>query len=81
MKDQRTRDEEGTGVLFEEQAEGNRPNHRGYFFYKGVKIYWAGWNRESKMGKRYISLKVDERANKRQENTEVVEDSDIPFDN
>jgi uncharacterized protein (DUF736 family) len=44
--------------LFRQRAEGTQPNFRGGCNIDGVEYEIVGWNRRSKRGKDYISLKV-----------------------
>ena len=49
----------GQGVMFfRDNVEGNRPNFQGGFNWEGEEFEIAGWSRESKGGRQYISLKI-----------------------
>lgn len=66
---------EGQGVLFSEEAQGNRPNYRGRLMLNGKLIKLVGWRKQGKKGA-FISFKVDEP--KRQDGV-AANDSDIDF--
>lgn len=50
---------DGQGLLFSEEAQGNRPNYRGRLMINGKLIKLVGWTKQGKRGT-FISLKVDE---------------------
>jgi len=55
-------DNTNTGILFKNDVGDNpkRPVYRGNIDINGAKYDIAGWVREGKNGKRFISLKVEE---------------------
>ena len=75
-------DNTNTGVLFRNETstpENKQPYMTGKLNVEGKDLQLAGWMKESKNGKKFLSLKVQEPRTR-----EVVEDSntsitDIPF--
>ena len=75
-------DNTNTGVLFRNETstpENKQPYMTGKLNVEGKDLQLAGWMKESKSGKKFLSLKVQEPRAR-----EVVEDSntsitDIPF--
>jgi hypothetical protein len=67
-------DNEMRGVLFPQEPETDKhPNMTGTVQVNGVKYRLAGWTRESKAGKKYVSLAVSESQNR------SPADADLPF--
>ncbi len=52
---------EGAGSLFknEKKTAENQPDYRGEIMLKGETLIIAGWVKESKSGKKFVSLKVE----------------------
>jgi uncharacterized protein (DUF736 family) len=75
-------DNNNTGVLFKNETatpENKQPFFSGNCEVNGKKMQVAGWMKESKAGKKYISLKFQE-PRQQQETSNVSATSDaIPF--
>ena len=52
-------DNTNRGVLFTRESVNNQPTWRGEVNIDGVDYYVAGWDKVSKAGNKYISLKVE----------------------
>jgi uncharacterized protein (DUF736 family) len=72
-------DNTNTGALFSNDKGDNpkRPDYKGKLNYEGQEISVSGWIKESKNGKKYLSLKL-QAENAVASKTVEVED-DIPF--
>jgi uncharacterized protein (DUF736 family) len=76
---------EGTGSLFknEKKTADNQPDYKGNLMQGGTLYELAGWVKESKTGKKFVSLKIDSRqmhADKKPEASNSPEnDGDLPF--
>ena len=57
-----------TGVLFQNDKKGNdkAPDYKGKIYFGDEEKQLAGWKRESKSGKVFLSLKVSEPYKKRE---------------
>lgn len=55
-------EKDGTGVMYiNEDVIGKRPNVSGHLIINGERVKFAGWNKVSKKGNKFVSLKVDYR--------------------
>jgi len=78
-------DNTNTGILFKNDVGDNpkRPVYRGNIDINGAKYDIAGWVREGKNGKKFISLKVEEPkeggSKPRTPEPKIEETDDIPF--
>ena len=75
-------DNNDRGALFKQDKTNDKaPDYKGSFNFKGSDFKIAGWVRESKAGKKYLSLSVDDfvpeqKAESKVESKGVV---DVPF--
>lgn len=52
-------DKDGWGVLFRQAKEHDKqPDYKGHVVHNGVKFQLAGWIRESRNGKTYLSVNI-----------------------
>ena len=52
-------DKDGWGVLFRQAKEHDKqPDYKGHVVHNGVKFQLAGWIRESRSGKTYLSVNI-----------------------
>ena len=77
-------DNTNTGVLFRNETatpENKQPTHTGKFNVKGEDFQLAGWMRESKSGKKFLSLKIQEPRTHEAKSTadDNTTATDIPF--
>ena len=81
---------EGQGVLFQRtKVSGNQPQYEGNCCINGIQIRVVGWERTSKNGNPFISLKISKVGDQswrnkagngaRAEHTGTKDDSDIPW--
>jgi uncharacterized protein (DUF736 family) len=74
---------EGAGSLFknEKKTAENQPDYKGNFMLNGKIIEVAGWVKESKSGKKFVSLKVEAQGQRAEAKAEKPTDpnNDLPF--
>jgi uncharacterized protein (DUF736 family) len=74
---------EGAGSLFknEKKTAENQPDYRGEIMLKGETLVIAGWVKESKTGKKFVSLKVEAQGQLAEAKTATPEEKndDLPF--
>lgn len=76
-------DNTNTGVLFKNESDNEKaPNYKGKINVNGQELEIAAWVRQSKAGKKFLSLKVQEPRQKQEPKKEQsFEDmpDDLPF--
>ena len=76
-------DNTNTGVLFKNKSDNEKaPNYKGKINVNGQELEIAAWVRQSKAGKKFLSLKVQEPRQKQEPKKEQsFEDmpDDLPF--
>ena len=80
-------DNTNTGVLFRNETaneENKQPYMTGKLNVEGKELQIAGWMKQSKAGKKFLSLKVQEPrvqevSAKNNDSTNTTADTDIPF--
>lgn len=73
---------EGTGSLFknEKKTAENQPDYKGNFMLGGTLYEVAGWVKDSKTGKKFVSLKVENRQlHAAKTETPTQTSNDLPF--
>ena len=76
-------DNTNTGVLFKNKSDNEKaPNYKGKLNVNGQELEIAAWVRQSKAGKKFLSLKVQEprlkQEHKKEQSFEDMPD-DLPF--
>ena len=75
-------DNTNTGVMFKNESDNEKaPNYKGKINVNGQELEIAAWIRQSKAGKKFLSLKVQEPRQKSEPKKESFEDlpDDLPF--
>jgi hypothetical protein len=71
---------DGQGALFKnDRKQGNGPDYKGDITVDGTAYWISAWLKESKGGKKYMSLAVTPKDEKRPSKKAQDEDSQIPF--
>jgi uncharacterized protein (DUF736 family) len=73
---------EGQGSLFknEKKSQPNQPDYRGSLKWRNQTLNVVGWVKESKNGKKFLSLKVEEiDLTQKPEKNENAENDGLPF--
>jgi len=73
---------EGQGSLFKnEKKTGSQPDYRGSVKWRNETLNLVGWVKESKTGKKFLSLKIEaiDLTPKNEKNGNNDENGDLPF--
>lgn len=71
---------EGQGSLFKnEKKTGTQPDYRGSIKVKNETFVLAGWVKESKTGKKFLSLKIESQDLTPKKNESEPQSDDLPF--
>jgi len=73
---------EGQGSLFKnEKKTGSQPDYRGSVKWRNETLNLVGWVKESKTGKKFLSLKIEaiDLTPKNEKNENNDESGDLPF--
>ena len=73
---------EGQGSLFKnEKKTGSQPDYRGSVKWRNETLNLVGWVKESKTGKKFLSLKIEaiDLTPKNEKNENNDENGDLPF--
>jgi hypothetical protein len=73
---------EGQGSLFKnEKKTGSQPDYRGSVKWRNETLNLVGWVKESKTGKKFLSLKIEaiDLTPKNEKNENNNESGDLPF--
>ena len=76
-------DNTNTGVMFKNESDNEKaPNYKGKINVNGQELEIAAWIRQSKAGKKFLSLKIQEPRQKQEAKKEQSFDDmpdDLPF--
>ncbi len=71
---------EGQGSLFKDEKKvGSQPDYRGSVKIKGETYKLAGWVKDSKTGKKFLSLKIESIDLTPKKETNESNGNDLPF--